>query len=125
MIFIGRAKTVIFWIFHITAKIAPAAIAFNISERGWAHEFSGGVYNIYLLAGYVLLAYAICSCYADYRLLKKDKENGVTEGVKKLLIIDAVPIAAAAALYICYMAQLASFYGCSDIFEFIKFYFDL
>lgn len=111
---------VAFWIFHVIMKIFPAAMAFGISKEGYADDFSGGFYNIYLLAGYLFLAFAVGACFIDYKLIRRDMENGGSDGVKKILIIDGILLFAATALFIYYTSQCAYLYGMS-FFEFLKF----
>ena len=116
----GKVRTAIFWIFHVIMKIFPAAIAFGISKEGYADDFSGGFYNIYLLAGYWFVAFAVGSCCIDYKLIRKDTENGGSDGVKKILIIDGILLFAAVALFVYYTAQCAELFG-MGFFEFMKF----
>lgn len=116
----GRVKEVIFWIFHIIMKILPAVSAFAMSKDGYAEDFSGGFFNIYLLAGYLFIAFAAVSCFVDYRLIKKDRKNGGSDGMKKILIIDWMLLLATAALFVYLTSQSAELYGMS-FFEFLKF----
>lgn len=116
----GRYKTVIFWIFHIIMKILPAISAFAMSKDAYAEFSSGSFFNIYLLAGYLFIAFAVASCFIDYRFIRKDKENGSTNGVKKILIIDGILLLATAALFIYLTSQSAYIYG-MGFFEFLKF----
>ena len=113
---------IIFMIFHIIMKILPAAMAFKFSRNIYATFFSGSFYNIYLIAGYVFAAFAVAFCLLDYRLLKGDRENGVSAGVKKLLIIDLVLLAAAAVVFVHFMSQYAELCG-MEFFEFVKYYY--
>lgn len=116
----SRAKTSAFWIFHAVMKILPAVSAFVMSGDGYAEDFSGGFFNIYLLAGYLFVAFAAVSCFIDYRLIKKDREDGGSDGMKKILIIDCVLLLATAALFVYLTAQCAELYG-MGFFEFLKF----
>lgn len=115
----SKLKMAVFWIFHIIVKILPAAVAFILGGSGLAEYFSGAFYNIYLLAGYLFVAFAVGSCFIDYRLIRRDRENGGSDGVKKILIIDGIVFLAAAALFVYFSAQCAEWYGMSFL-EFIK-----
>ncbi|MDE6595732.1 MAG: hypothetical protein K2K44_06970 [Oscillospiraceae bacterium] len=114
----GLKKT-LFWIFHIIMKIFPAAIAFILAGSGLAEDFSGAFYNIYLLAGYLFIAFAVGSCFIDYKLIQKDMKNGGSDGVKKILIIDGIVFLLAIALFVYYAAQCSYMYG-MGFWEFVK-----
>lgn len=116
----SRGKAVAFWVFHVIMKILPAVSAFVMSKDGYAEDFSGGFFNIYLLAGYLFTAYAVASCFIDYRLIRGDRENGVTDGAKKILIIDGILLLLTVALFIYLTSQCAYLYG-MGFFEFLKF----
>lgn len=113
----GRVKKILFWIFHIIMKIFPAATAFLLSSCGLAEFASGTFYNIYLIAGYIFIAFAGVSCFIDYKLIQKDGESAF----KKILIIDGIVFLACIALFVYFTAQGAEFYG-MGFFEFIKEY---
>lgn len=117
-----RTPFIIFMIFHIIMKILPAAMAFNFSRNIYATFFSGSFHNIYLIAGYVFVAFAAASCLLDYKLLKKDAENGDSAGLKRLLVIDIVLFVAAAAVFVHFMSQYAKLSG-MGFFEFVKYYY--
>ena len=117
-----RTPFIIFMVFHIIMKILPAAAAFNFSRNIYAESFSGGFFNLYLIAGYVFVAFSVASCLLDYRLLKKDKENYDSTGLKRLLIIDIVLLAAAAAVFVHFMSSYAELEG-MGFFEFVKYYY--
>ncbi|MCM1329713.1 MAG: hypothetical protein NC253_09770 [Ruminococcus sp.] len=111
----GALKKILFWVFHTAAKILPAATAFLLSGGGLAEFSSGAFYNIYLLAGYIFAAFAVVSCFIDYKLIQKDRESAF----KKILIIDGIVFLAGIALYVNYLARGAYFYGMS-FWEFAK-----
>lgn len=115
----GRAKAAAFWIFHIIMKILPSATAFILGGSGVAESFSGNFYNIFLLAGYLFAAFAVISCYIDYRLIRTDREKAGSDGVKKILIIDGTVFLAAAVLFVYFVKQGAYINGISSL-EFIK-----
>ena len=103
-------------------KILPAATAFKFSQSSYADFFSGSFHNIYLIAGYIFVAFAVVSCLLDYKLLKSDMENYDSAGLKRLLIIDIVLFAAAAAVFVHFMSNYAELEG-MGFFEMIKYYY--
>lgn len=115
----SKLKTAFFWIFHAIMKILPAAAAFILGGSGLAEDFSGAFYNMYLLAGYLFAAFAVVSCFIDYRLIRRDRENGGADGMKKIIIIDGIVFLAAAALFAYFVSQGAEWSG-MGFWEFIR-----
>lgn len=106
-------------------KIFPSAVCFAISGNNYAESFSFGFFNIYLLLGIFFTIFAIASCYADYKLLKKDSDNNSNDGVKKLLLADVILFSAAVIIAAVFFKQYSDLVGIDNPKDFLEFFFGI
>ena len=106
-------------------KIFPAALCFAVSGNKYAGDFSSGFFNIYMLFGLLFTAFAIASCYADYKLLKKDMDNDSDDGAKKLLLIDVILLLAALLIAGVFFKQYSDLIGIDNPKDFLEFFFGI
>ncbi|MBQ8826987.1 MAG: hypothetical protein IJ007_07835 [Oscillospiraceae bacterium] len=121
----NKIKKYLFFLFHLFMKIFPAALCFTVSDNIYAESFSLGFFNVYLLLGLIFTAFAIASCYADYKLLKKDRDNNSDSGAKKLLLIDIILLSAAIIIAAVFYKQYSDLVGIDNLRDFMEFFFGI
>ena len=70
-------------------------------------------------------AFSIASCYADYKLLKKDMDNSSDGGAKKLLLIDIILFSAAILIAAVFFKQYSDLVGIDNPRDFLEFFFGI
>ena len=115
----------LFFAFHAFMKIFPAALCFTISKNIHAESFSLGFFNVYVLFGLIFTAFAIVSCYLDYKLLKNDMDNDSDDGAKKLLIIDIMLLFASIVIAAVFYKQYSDMMGIDNLGDFLEYFFGI
>lgn len=115
----------LFWAFHAFIKIFPAALCFTISGNIYAESFSLGFFNVYKLFGLIFTAFAIVSCYLDYKLLKNDRDNASDEGARKLLIVDIILFSASIIIAAVFYKQYSDMIGIDNLGDFLEYFFGI
>lgn len=121
----NKIRKGLFWAFHAFMKIFPAALCFAISDNIYAESFSFGFFNVYMLLGLLFAAFAIASCYADYKLLKKDRDNDSDDGAKKLLIVDVILFSASIIIAAVFYKQYSDLVGIDNLGDFLEYFFGI